>query len=171
MKRSVVIAFVSALAFGVGILPAGAATTTVTYAIAQAAATPVCQCNDTSCGTTVIGYTVTGPGTGQFPPTPTYPSSGDFTLTFSVARVFPSDHCRMKSGTGTLDVAWNDSTTTTGTFSFKARDSKTLSLSGDITGGTSPVYPPNPWRGFVAYPPSPCLGGTVPASITLTPST
>jgi hypothetical protein len=170
MKRTLLLVCATALAFAGGILPASASTT-VTYAITQAAATPVYQCNDTSCGTTVTGYTVNGPGTVQSPPAPTYPSAGDFTLTFSADRVSPSDSCRMKSGTGTLDVVWNDSTTSTGTFSFKARDSKTLSLTGKITGGTSPVYLPNPLRGFVAFPLSPCLGGAVPASITLISST
>ena len=48
-------------------------------------------------------------------------------------RFAPTDPCRIKEGTGTLDVTWGDGTTSTGTYAFKARDSKTFSLNGSIT--------------------------------------
>jgi hypothetical protein len=141
--------------------------TDVTYAISSATATPVLQCNDFGCS--VIGYDYTGPGTqNTFPPGP---PTAQFHLTFSASRFFPPSPCRMKSGTGTFDVTWSDATTSSGTFTFKARDSRTLSLSGAITSSTSTFYPAGPpVRGFVTHPPNPCLGGSTSGALTFSAS-
>jgi hypothetical protein len=80
----------------------------------------------------------------------------------------PTDPCKMKTGTGTLNVIWSDSTTTVGTFSFKARDSKSLSMTGQITGGTNPRFVTgNSVSSLVALPTDPCLGGATLGTVTL----
>ncbi len=145
-------------------------TTGTTYSIAAATATPQFQCTDVGCGTAVIGYSYTGQGPCQtgcvgFPADPI-----DAALTFSVTRTYPPNPCRMQSGTGTLDVTWpNDPSlpSAQGTFTFKARDSKTVAFEGSITSSTVSVLLPNePIEGFVTYPPNPCLGGTATAAFT-----
>jgi hypothetical protein len=76
----------------------------------------------------------------------------------------------MKTGTGNLNVIWTDSTTTIGSFSFKARDSKTLSLEGQVTGGTNSRFiSGSGLSGLVATPVDPCVGGPTVATVALGP--
>ena len=58
------------------------------------------------------------------------------------------------------------------TFSFKARDSHTWALDGQVTAGSNTFYPPapaTPASGAVSIPTDPCKGGTVPVTISFTP--
>jgi hypothetical protein len=151
-------------------LPAGAAPAGTTYSVATAAAVPMYQCNDRTCGTTVIGYTYHGQGTCSSN-CQGYPSDPiDVTLSFSVARTWPGDSCRMKTGTGTLDATWPTdpiAPTAHGTFSFRSKDRKAVPFSGEITSSTvSVLFPTDPTKGFVTYPSNPCTGGPATASIT-----
>jgi hypothetical protein len=66
----------------------------------------------------------------------------------------------MKTSTGNLNVTWSDSSTTIGIFAFKARDSKMLSMTGQVTGGTNLRFPTgSALSALVAYPSDPCVGG------------
>ena len=95
----------------------------------------------------------------------------DATLAFSVVSTFPPSPCRMKTGTGTLDLSWpgdHGLPTAHGTFTFKARDSRVVEFSGSITSSTLAVLPAgDALLGFVTHPPSPCTGGTAQTGITL----
>jgi hypothetical protein len=144
-----------------------AASTVTTYSVPSVSATPHFQCNDSGCGA-LIGYDYTGDGTCSsgcvgYPTDPIH-----VTLTFSVTRTFRNNPCKMKAGTGTLDASWPSDPNTPsaqGTFSFKAKGSRT-NFSGQITSSTVPgLFPPSPWRGFVTFPPSPCTGGTAAAQV------
>jgi hypothetical protein len=69
-------------------------------------------------------------------------------------------------------LTWADATTTEVTFSFKARDSHTWALKGQVTAGTNTFYPPGaatPAAGVAGTPTDPCTGGPVAATISLTP--
>jgi hypothetical protein len=151
--------------------PAGAAraaTTTVTYTLATATATPVtAACDIPPCP--VISYAFAGSGTTTLA---TVPASGNFTWTFTPSKSSNSTSCAFTQGTGTLDVTWADLTTTEVTFSFKARDSHTWAIKGQVTAGTNTFYPPNPITpasGVAGQPGDPCTGGPVAATISLTP--
>jgi hypothetical protein len=170
MKR---MAFV--LAFSLGTLmalatgPAGAAVTSSTsYDIPAATATPAFACTDIGCGP-LVTYSYLGPGTCSanclgYPPSPV-----DVTLKFSVARIFPPSPCMMKSGTGTLDASWpNDPSlpTNQGTFTFKAQDSHVADFSGSISASSLAALPVGEaLGGYVTFPPNPCTGGTAQAGL------
>jgi uncharacterized low-complexity protein len=147
---------------------AGATATSTTYDVTTATATPPLLCTD--CGP-VASYTITYTGDGTcsascagFPVDPM-----DVTLTFSVGRFFPPSPCKMKSGTGTLNVSWpNDPSlpAAEGTFTFKARDSHFADFSGSVITSSLSVLPAGETLGgSVTYPPSPCTGGTAQAEI------
>ena len=148
--------------------PAGAAraaTTTVAYTLATATATPVtAACDIPPCP--VISYAFAGPGTTT---SATVPASGNFTWTFTPSKTSNSNSCAFTQGTGTLDVTWADLTTTEVTFSFKARDSHSWALKGQVTAGTNTFYPPTPASGTVSIPTAPCTGGPAAATISFTP--
>jgi hypothetical protein len=128
------------------------------------------DCNDTSCSPEVIAYAFIGDDAvcvqrcSGWPTDPTTVS-----LTFSITKVAANNPCKAKAGTGTLDLQWpNDVSTPVahGTFTFKARDSKTLAMSGQITSSTVPLlYPPTPIHGTITFPPDPCVGGTSSATL------
>ena len=166
--------FVTALALftlALALSPAGAAraaTTTVTYTLATATATPVtAACDIPPCP--VISYAFAGPGTTT---SATVPASGNFTWTFTPSKSSNSNSCAFTQGTGTLDVTWADATTTEVTLSFKARDSHTWALKGQVSAGTNTFYPPGaatPASGVAGIPTDPCTGGPVAATISFTP--
>jgi hypothetical protein len=146
-----------------------ASSTGTTYSIAQATATPQYQCGE-SCVPILIGYSYTGQGTCQTGCVGFPSDLVDATLTFSVTRTFPSNPCLMQSGTGIPEVTWPSDPSlpsAQGTFTFKARDSKTVDFAGSITSSTlSVLLQGEPFNGFVTYPPSPCVGGTATAAFT-----
>ena len=157
------------LAFVIASSTAAARSTGTTYTIAQATATPQGQCTDVGC-ITLIGYVYTGGGICQtgcagFPSGPI-----DATLTFSVLRTFPPNPCRMQSGTGLLAVTWPGDPgvpSAQGTFTFKARDAKTVDFEGSLTSSTlSGLLQGEPVTGFVTFPPNPCVGGGATAAFT-----
>lgn len=151
------------------VTPAASAATTTTYSVPQASASPVCPGEGCLVGG-VSGYVYDGDGTcssncAGWPSDPTHA-----TLTFSPTRVFASNTCKMKRGTGTIDVSWPSDPFTpsaSGSFTFRARQGR-LSVSGQIDSATSgsPLYPSDPIHAFAAYPPSPCVTGTAAVSIT-----
>jgi hypothetical protein len=139
----------------------------VDYQLLSVAATPVYYCGDLGCTDQLIGYTYGGSGSGTNC-SPGDPCDGAFTLSFFVTKMHPTDPCKMKTGIGTLNVIWSDSTTTVWTFSFKARDSKSLAMTGQITGGTNPRFVTgNSVSSLVALPTDPCLGGATLGTVTL----
>ena len=165
--------FVTALALvtlALALSPAGAAraAATVTYTLATAAATPVtAPCDIPPCQ--VISYTFAGPGTTT---SATVPASGNFTWTFTPSKTSNSNSCAFTQGTGTIDVTWADLTTTEVTFPFKARDSHTWAIKGQVTAGTNTFYPPGaatPAAGVAGTPTDLGTGGPVAATISFTP--
>jgi hypothetical protein len=161
------LATVMALATG----PAGAATTTsTTYDVPTATATAPLLCTD--CGplpTYTVTYTGHGTCSANCAGIPVDPA--DLTFTFAVARFFPPSPCMMKSGTGTLSAAWPSDPslpTAQGTFTFKARDSHIVDVSGSITASSlAALTVGEALGGSVTYPPSPCTGGTAQAELSL----
>jgi hypothetical protein len=149
--------------------PAGA-TTDIILKIDDIAGESQHDCNDTFCSPEVIAYAFIGTDAvcvQRCSGWPTDPTS--VSLHFSITKVAANNRCKAKAGTGTLDLQWpNDVSTPVahGTFTFKARDSKTLAMSGQMTSSTVPLLiPPNPWHGTITFPPSPCVGGTSSATI------
>ena len=167
--------FVTALAlftFALAVSPHGAAraaTTGVTYTIATVTATPgTGSCDVSPCQ--VLSYTFTGTGTTS---TAGAPATGTFTWQFTPSKYSNSNACAFTQGTGTLAIIWQDASTTDVTFSFKARDAHTWAIKGQVVaGGSNTFFPPSPntpAEGVVGYPPNPCTGATVPATISLFP--
>lgn len=145
---------------------AWAVSSSILYQLPSVAATPVCN-SDLGCLGGVIGYTFAGSGSGTNC-TPVDPCNGAFTLSFFVTKTAPTDPCQMKTGTGNLNVIWSDSSTTVGTFAFKARDSKTLSIAGQVTGGTNTRFlTGSSMSALVALPTDPCVGGATVGMVTL----
>jgi hypothetical protein len=168
--------FVTALALftlALAISPHGAAraaTPTVTYTVATATATPTPNCDVPPCQ--VLSYTVTGTGTTT--PASGVPASGAFTWTFTPSKYANSNSCAFTQGSGLLSIIWQDNSTTDVSFSFKARDAHTWAIKGQVTGGSNTFYPPapiTPAEGVVGFPPNPCTGAAVPATISLFPPT
>ena len=146
---------------------AWAVSNSILYQLPSAAATPVCNAGDFGCISGVMGYTfaATGSGTNCHP---TDPCDGAFTLSLIVTKTHPGDPCHMQAGTGNLNVIWSDSSTTIGAFAFKARDSKTLSMTGQVTGGTNSRFVTgSAVSALVAYPTDPCVGGQTVGTVTL----
>ena len=144
-----------------------AASNAILYQMPSLASTPVCNAGDIGCIGGVIGYTFAAAGSGTNCQ-PVDPCDGAFTLSLVVTRTHPTDPCHMKTGTGNLNVIWSDSSTTIGTFAFKARDSKTLSMTGQVTGGTNPRFVMgNSISALVAYPTDACNGGPTVGTVTL----
>jgi hypothetical protein len=98
------------------------------------------------------------------------PTGGTFTLGLSGAALAPPNPCISRRVSGTLTVTWSDATTTTAILEGRNRDRKGFSLSGTVTGGTSPFFfPPDPIKGFVSLPPNPCVAGSFTGSLTFYP--
>jgi hypothetical protein len=164
----------SALALIVGALAlpaAGAADLYVRFDDVQGE--PEYDCNDAVCGATVVGYAFTGVGTCVSGCLALPSGSPQLALSFSVARTFSSDACRMKSGGGTVDLSWPDdpASTARATFSFKARDSHAVSFAGSISASTTSALPVGEQlKGYIDFPPNPCIGGTTSGSLAFSPS-
>ena len=143
-----------------------AASTSILYQLPSATSTPICN-TDLGCQGGVTGYTFAGTGSGTNC-IPSDPCDGAFTLSLVVTKVLPQDPCHMKTGTGNLNVIWSDSSSTVGSFTFKARDSKTLSMTGQVTGGTNLRFATgSALSALVAQPSDPCNGGPTVGTITL----
>jgi len=97
------------------------------------------------------------------------PAGGTFTLGLSETGLFPPSQCVSRRVSGTLTVTWSDATTTPATLTGRNRDRKGFSLSGMVTGGTNPFFPPDPIKGFVSVPPNPCSAGIFTGELTLFP--
>lgn len=97
------------------------------------------------------------------------PSAGTFTLGLGGPILHPPNPCLSRRVSGSLTVSWSDATTTTATLAGRLRDRKGFSLSGSVTGGTNPFYPPDPIKGFVSVPPNPCVADSFTGSFTLFP--
>ena len=160
--------------FALAVSPHGAAraatTPSVTYTLATVTATPnTGSCDIPPCQVFSYGFTGTGTTTSAGAPV-----SGTFTWTFNASKTSNSNACAFTQGTGSLSIIWQDATTTDVSFTFKARDSHTWAIKGQVlAGGTNTFYPPSPptpAEGVVGYPPNPCTGATVPATISLYPS-
>lgn len=130
------------------------------------------DCQDAVCSPDVISYSfssTTGACAQNCTGWPTDPVTAS--LTFSITRLSANNPCKAKAGTGTLDLSWPlDAATPTasGSFTFKARDSKTLTFAGQLTTSTvSVLYPPQPIRGTIGFPPNPCVGGSTSATIVI----
>ena len=147
---------------------ARAATTAVTYTLASVNASPTSPCDVAPCQ--ILSYTVTGTGTTT---TPGAPAAQSFTWTLIPSKYASSNACALTQGTGAVSIIWQDLSTTDVTFSFKAHDAHSWVIKGQVTGSTNAAFPagPNaPASGVVGFPPNPCTGGTVSASISLVPA-
>ena len=148
-------------------IAAWALSNSILYQLPSVASTPVCNAGDIGCLGGVIGYTFAGAGSGTNC-YPNDPCNGACTLSLVVTRTYPGDPCHMKAGTGNLNVTWSDSSTTIGTFAFKARDSKTLSVTGQVTGGTNTRFVTGSGlSALVAIPNDPCAGGPTVGTLML----
>lgn len=146
---------------------AWAVSNSILYQLPSVAATPVCAAGDIGCLGGIVGYTFASAGSSTNCQ-PTDPCNGAFTLSLVVTKTTPGDPCHVKTGTGNLNVIWSDSSTTVGTFAFKARDSKTLSMTGRVTGGANTRFVTgNSVSVLVAYPTDPCNGGPTGGTVTL----
>ncbi len=147
---------------------ARAATTEVTYTLATVSVTPnTGSCDIPPCQ--VLSYTMTGTGTTS---TAGAPASGDFTWTLTPSKYANGNVCAATQGTGTVDIIWQDASTTDVMFSFKARDAHSWAVKGLVASGSNTAVPPSPntpASGVVGYPPNPCTGGTVNATLSLFP--
>ena len=137
--------------------------------IGDIAGEPQYHCNDAGCDPIVVGYTYDGSATCRggclgWPQDPT-----ETRLSFSVTRAFSNDPCRMKNGTGTLDLSWPSDAgapSARGTLTFKARDSHSVAFNGAISSSTTSALAVNePLKGYVTFPPNPCVGGAASVSI------
>jgi hypothetical protein len=98
------------------------------------------------------------------------PTSGNFTITLGV-QTYPPSPCRVRSVAGTLEILWNDDSTSSATVSGKFRDSKALSLTGAFDAADA-VYPGDPLKILLEnFPSNPCLSATNPITGTLAIST
>jgi hypothetical protein len=149
------------------VAPANANPASITYALATVQATPTFRCNDVACGE-LIQWAYDQIGVPICDPTDASPCDGTFSWTFSISRLSATDPCRMKSGTGVLNVTWADSSTTIASFTFKSRDSKSLSMTGSVTGGSNTSLTGDALKGNVSYTLDLCKAGLVRATITLT---
>jgi hypothetical protein len=152
---------------------AGASTSSqVTYTLATPVSIAQCVTDIPPCAQTQ-GYDYQGAGENLAPTPPLiFPVGGAFHLVLTATKFAPTDPCRMTQGTGTLDVTWGDGTTSTGTYAFKAHDSKTFALKGTITGGTNNAFLNAALGGLAAMPTDPCVGGPVgPSTLTFVPPT
>lgn len=101
---------------------------------------------------------------------PGKPTSGNFTISTDV-QTFPTDPCKVKSVSGTLDMTWSDGSTSTASVSGKFHDSKALSLAGSFY-PVDPIWPTDPLTVLLNnFPPSPCLAATNPITGALDIST
>lgn len=172
VRFSLIVATLAVASLAIALPASGAAD--IYVVIAGIKGEPQYDCNDAGCGKIVIGYSFTGPGTCQSGCLSWPSGSTETALSFSVARTFTSDACRMKTGTGTLDLSWPDDplAVARATLMFKARDSHTIAFTGAITSSTtSALRISDRLKGFVGFPPNPCDGGTTSGSITFSRTT
>jgi hypothetical protein len=142
---------------GLGAARAAAAPAGTYYAMPTVSAIPnVCAALNCDVASGLIGYEYDGEGSclACAPADPF--RAGTFSFSLVAERYYPIDPLRVKSGSGTLEVIWADSTSTLVTYKFKARDSKALSLTGQVTGGTSSRFAVGTFAGgLVGLPPNP----------------
>src|SRR5438128_9249795 len=76
-------------------------------------------------------------------------------------RTFPPSPCRVKSVSGTLEVLWDNGSTSTATVSGRLRRSTdTLILTGSFF-PSDPIYPTDPFKvGLNNFPPNPCVAAS-----------
>lgn len=150
------------LMLGTGATTAGAATDAF-LVLGSVDGTPQHQCTDVTCSTQVVGYDYTGTGLCQGACLGWPVGDAQTMLNFNATKGVSSNPCKIKSGAGTLDLQWPPGPTVPeiqGSFSFKARDSKTLSFQGVVTSSNLAVVPVGTAvSGTVGFPPSPCEGG------------
>jgi hypothetical protein len=69
------------------------------------------------------------------------------------------NHCKIKSVAGTVEINWNDGSTSTGELGGKLGGSR-LRLTGAFS-ANDPVYPPSPMKVVLNnFPPSPCVASS-----------
>lgn len=155
------------LLLGVGAAqPAAAAPVGTFYTLPTMSYTPFLCTEGCEIGGSLIGLSYAGDGecAGCLPPSPI--RAGAFSFDLSVDRFWPTDPVRPKSGVGALAVIWSDGSTTSATYAFKARDSKALSLTGKVTGGTNSLFTVGTdFGGLVGLPPSPIEPAVTSAAV------
>jgi hypothetical protein len=147
---------------------AGALPNAVDYALPSVTAAPNAPCDIQPCQ--VLSYSFTGSGSTS---TAGAPASGTFMLGFTASRYKNGSSCAFAAGTGTGSIIWQDSSTTDVTFTFKEHDSHSWDIKGQVTSGSNTAFPPSPataFGGLVGYPPNPCDGANVTATVTFFPS-
>ncbi len=164
--RRLIVAFIL---FG-SLLALGPASTTAapagTYYVMPTVSVIPTICTGIECDTFTARYDYLGDGDCVSCQPGSPPIRGSFSLTLFGERFLPPNPVRPKSGTGTLSVLWADSTTTTATYSFKARDSKVYSLTGKVTGGTNSRFAAGTAvDGLVGLPPNPVEPGETSAAV------
>lgn len=155
------------LASIVALVPASGTTAAPagTYYVMPTVSVVPTLCSGVECDTFSARYDYVGDGdcVGCVPPNPI---RGSFSLTLFGDRFVPPNPIRIKSGTGTLTVTWLDTTTTVATYSFKARDSKTYALTGQVTGGTNTQFTAGTAvSGLVGVPPNPIEPATTSGAV------
>ena len=165
LGRSVVTLFaVGIFSLGANVAPASARTASITYSFTDVQATPTFGCTEFDCSS-LTQWSYDNAGVPICSPPGASPCDGTFSWSFVVARASTTNPCRMKSGTGVLNVTWADFTTTVGSLAFKSRDSKSLSMSGIITGGSNTSLVGEAVKGTVSYTEDLCKAGLVRAMI------
>jgi hypothetical protein len=142
---------------GLGAARAAASPAGTYYAMPTVGAIPnVCAALNCGVASGLIGYEYDGEGSclACAPADPF--RAGTFSFSLVAERYAPADPFRVKSGSGNLEVLWADSTSTLVTYKFKARDSKSLSLTGQVVSDTSSRFSVSTFAGgVVGLPPNP----------------
>lgn len=153
MRRLTLFAIAATFAVGISI-PAAASATTFTFNLAGTGTATPGGCLD------CLGPTMDASGTAECTVcAPGKPTGGTFKIETAV-RTFPPSPCRVKSVSGTLEVAWSDGSVSTANVSGRFRHSTTLKLTGTFY-PVDPLYPTDPFKILLNnFPPSPCVAAT-----------
>jgi hypothetical protein len=146
-------------------VPTEAATIKVTYSVPSASYAQ----GTIPCGEICVLYysSVDGSGTTDgFSPNDPF-RSGDFSFTLNPTNYSPQEPYRSKSGTGTLSVTWADSSTSSASLTYRAKDRKSWTLAGTFSSG---YFSGQAFTGSISQPPDITQGGTVSAWISLPPN-
>jgi hypothetical protein len=89
---------------------------------------------------------------------PSKPTGGTVTID-TVVTPARRNHCKIKSVAGTVEINWNDGSTSTGELGGKLGGSK-LKLAGAFS-PNDPFYPPVPWKVVLNnFPSNPCVASS-----------
>lgn len=117
----------------------------------------------------VLSYTITGTGTTT---TAGAPAGQSFTWTLQPSRYSNSNGCAFTPGKRPAGDHLAGQHHHRRGLHLQGRDAHSWAIKGQVTDSTNSAFPPTPVTpssGVVGYPPNPCTGGAVSATISLYP--